>query len=156
MTPTWYDTLCYIFMCWLLWLPVNSPHKGQWRGALMFSLICAWINGWVNNCEAGVWRRHRAHYDVTVMKKSERDNSEIRLFYESEFDIVENVKSHNVTAWKCFPHWPFVRRIHTTTTCSCLELKSHRFFAVLIVKYWNIFCSIYDERHSFIFSGVII
>ena len=27
--------------------PVNSPHKGQWRGALMFSLICAWINGWV-------------------------------------------------------------------------------------------------------------
>ena len=23
--------------------PVNSPHKGQWRGALMLSLICAWI-----------------------------------------------------------------------------------------------------------------
>ena len=33
--------------------PVNSPHKGQWRGALMFSLICVWINGWVNNREAG-------------------------------------------------------------------------------------------------------
>ena len=33
--------------------PVNSLHKGRWRGALMFSLICAWINGWVNNCEAG-------------------------------------------------------------------------------------------------------
>ena len=30
-------------------LPVHSTHKGQWRGALMFSLICAWINGWVNN-----------------------------------------------------------------------------------------------------------
>ena len=27
--------------------PVNSPHKGPWRGALMFSLICARINGWV-------------------------------------------------------------------------------------------------------------
>ena len=39
---------------------VNSPHKGQWRGALMFSLICAWINGWVNNREAGDLRRHRA------------------------------------------------------------------------------------------------
>ena len=47
--------------------PVNSPHKGQWRGALMLSLICAWINGWVNNCEAGDLRRHRAHYGVTVM-----------------------------------------------------------------------------------------
>ena len=33
--------------------PVNSPHKGQWRGALMFSLICACINGWVNNWDAG-------------------------------------------------------------------------------------------------------
>ena len=47
--------------------PVNSPHKGQWRGALMFSLICAWINRWVNNREAGNLRRHQAHYDVIVM-----------------------------------------------------------------------------------------
>ena len=33
----------------------------------MFSLICAWINGWVNNSLAGDLRRHRAYYDVTVM-----------------------------------------------------------------------------------------
>ena len=46
---------------------VNSPHKGQWRGALMFSLIWAWINGSVNNREAGDLRRHRTHYDVSVM-----------------------------------------------------------------------------------------
>ena len=50
--------------------PVNSQHKGQWRGAFMFSLICAWINGWVNNGEAGDLRCHRAHYDDTVMKAS--------------------------------------------------------------------------------------
>ena len=47
--------------------PVNSPHKGQWRGALMFCLICVWINGWVNNREAGDLRRYRAHYDVIVL-----------------------------------------------------------------------------------------
>ena len=47
--------------------PVYSPHRGQWRGALMFSLICVWINGSVNNREAGDLRRYRAHYDVTVM-----------------------------------------------------------------------------------------
>ena len=46
------------------WPPVNSTHKGQWRGAVMFSLICAWINDWVNNGEAGDLRSHRAHYDV--------------------------------------------------------------------------------------------
>ena len=45
---------------------VNSPHKGQWRGALVFSL-----NGWVNNREAGDLRRYRAHYDVTVMSVAE-------------------------------------------------------------------------------------
>ena len=46
---------------------VNSPHIGQWRGALMFSSICAWINGWVNNPEAGDLIRYRAHYDVIIM-----------------------------------------------------------------------------------------
>ena len=50
--------------------PVNSHHKDQWRGDLMFSLICAWINGWVNNRETGDLRRNRAHYDFIVMKIS--------------------------------------------------------------------------------------
>ena len=31
------------------------PHKGQWRGALMFSLMCAWTNGWANSSNAGGW-----------------------------------------------------------------------------------------------------
>ena len=47
--------------------PVNSPHKGQWRGALMFTLIWARINAWVNNREAGDLRRYRTHSDVIVM-----------------------------------------------------------------------------------------
>ena len=47
--------------------PVNSPHKGQWCGALMLSSICAWINGSVNNGEAGDLRRNHAHYNVTVI-----------------------------------------------------------------------------------------
>ena len=47
--------------------PVNSPHKGHLRGALMFSLICVWINEWVNNLETGDLIRYRAHYDVIVM-----------------------------------------------------------------------------------------
>ena len=47
--------------------PVNSPHKGQWRGALMFTLVWARINGWVNNREADDLRRYRTHYDVIVM-----------------------------------------------------------------------------------------
>ena len=48
--------------------PVNSPHKGQWRGALIFSLICAWTDSWANNGDASDLRRYRAHYDVIAMK----------------------------------------------------------------------------------------
>ena len=44
-----------------------TSHKGQWRRALVFSLICVWTNVWVNNQDAGDLRRHRAHYDVTEM-----------------------------------------------------------------------------------------
>ena len=64
--------------------PMNSPHKGQGRGALMFSLICAWTNAWANNRDAGDLRRHHAHYDVTVMNtQAKADISPSRLsFYE--------------------------------------------------------------------------
>ena len=48
--------------------PVDSLHKDQWRGASIFSLICTWTQGWANNRYAGDFRRHSAHYDVTVMK----------------------------------------------------------------------------------------
>ena len=52
--------------------PVNSPHKGQWRGALIFTLICARINGWVNNCKAGetqsrlLWRHRKVSTNTWV------------------------------------------------------------------------------------------
>ena len=46
---------------------VNSPHKGQSREALKFSLIWTGTNGRENNPDAGDLRHHRAHYDVSVM-----------------------------------------------------------------------------------------
>ena len=55
------------FMRGIHWSPVNSPHKSQWSGAWKFSLICSWMNGWVNNRKAGDLKRHRTHYDVTVI-----------------------------------------------------------------------------------------
>ena len=51
----------------------NSPVTGEFpvqrpvKWSFDFSLICCWINGWVNNREAGDLRRYRAHYNVTVM-----------------------------------------------------------------------------------------
>ena len=62
--------------------PANSIHKGQWRRALMFSLICARTNCWANHADAGELRRHRAHYDVIVMPR-------------------RDVFMHCQTSWKC-------------------------------------------------------
>ena len=46
---------------------VRFPYRGQRCEALVFSLICAWTNGWVNNGDAGDLKCHYAHYDVTVV-----------------------------------------------------------------------------------------
>ena len=39
-------------------LPMDSPNKGHWRRALMYSMMCAWIYGWVKSPDAGDLRRH--------------------------------------------------------------------------------------------------
>ena len=49
--------------------PVNSPHKGQICGALMFLWSAPWIHDWVNNREAGDLRRHHTHYDIIVLER---------------------------------------------------------------------------------------
>ena len=46
--------------------PVNSPHRGQLRGALIFSLI--WTKGWVNNRDVGDLT-HCVHNHVIIMKR---------------------------------------------------------------------------------------
>ena len=64
----WKHFLCYWPFVWgIHWSPVNSPHKGQRCRALQFSLVCAWINGWDNNCETGDLRCHHARYDIIVV-----------------------------------------------------------------------------------------
>ena len=64
--------------------PLTSPHKGQWRGALMFSLIYAWTNSWANNGDAGDLRDHRAHCGAIVTEGEWMSYSGI-LSYESHF-----------------------------------------------------------------------
>ena len=70
---TWWRHQMETFSVLLAICAWNSPVHGEFpaqrpvTGALMFSLICFWINYWVNNREAGDLRCHRAHYDVIVM-----------------------------------------------------------------------------------------
>ena len=66
---------------------MNSPHKGQWHGALLFPLICVWINDWVNNREAGNLRRFRAHYDVIIMLDGNRIMREHKIVFFYEYGL---------------------------------------------------------------------
>ena len=85
---TWWRHQMEIFPALLALCERNPPvtdrwisrHKGQWRGALMFSLICAWRNCWVNNRDTGDFRRHRAHYDVTVVRVPKRHLSRTNVW----------------------------------------------------------------------------
>ena len=81
--------------------PVNSSHKSQWRGALMFSLICVRINAWVNNCDANDRRCHRAHYDVTVWS---------RHLPPSSAASAHNVRLLRWVSEPCVTRWPAVRQ----------------------------------------------
>ena len=78
--------------------PVNSPYKGQWRGALIY----AWTNGWVNNRDAGHLRGHDAHCDGTVMDWSRRDNCLIFLLSSSQIFYL-NLKHRTISIHHCKP-----------------------------------------------------
>ena len=72
---TWWRHHMEIFSALLAICAGNSPIPGEFpaqRSAtqsfdVMFSLICVWINGWVNYRKAGDLRRYRAHYDVIIV-----------------------------------------------------------------------------------------
>ena len=81
--------------------PVDSPHKGQWRGVLMFSLICASTNNCANNRDAGDLRRHRTHQDVTVMSLERRIRWNIWFISISSAAVY--AMTFTRTVWPWFP-----------------------------------------------------
>ena len=79
------------------WSPVIFPHKGQWRGALRFSLICARINSWSKQWwgwwfETPSWSlwRHR-----NVLKWDRR------TCIDHQFSILETLKIVDIYRLKC-------------------------------------------------------
>ena len=84
----------------------------------MFSFSCAWINGWVKNREAGDWRRHRAHYDVTVMfKRFFFFWNDVNTKYDTRLGITDS-------------------KACAKFRCGSVGLSNHRPVAVLSI-WWN-------------------
>ena len=143
---------------------MNSPNKGQWGGALMLSLICAWINSWVNNGEAGDFRRHCAHYDSTVMPLIARFVwstwdppgpcrpqmgpmlahrtllSGYEVFNASKVQIVLNSKCISIELQR------LVKITNKTTTNDYKQLKVTRLiYTWVALIYMGDFCSVYRD-----------
>ena len=114
---------------------VNSTHKGQWRGALMFPLICAWINGWAKNREAGVLRRQCAHYDVIVISAECVTQYGPGQFSRNIFAIANTHRAHEDVVWCAF--------------CETNPLKSRQFsHGISNHRHFGSFSSLHNKQHQ--------
>ena len=82
----------------------------------MFSLICAWTNDWANNRDAGDLRRHRAHYDVTVM----------------------NYRRHRYCIWHQWDDNMTNKSIYVVDWMSMLKLNKNWFRAIAARQTWAV------------------
>ena len=83
--------------------PVTSEFprtKASDAGLWSFSFIYTWINSWINNGEAGNLRRHRAHYDVTVMKAANqvKQNKDTHRNQQRYSSIMKSLVTITVTS----------------------------------------------------------
>ena len=106
-----------------------APHKSQWRRTLMFSLICAWTNGWTNNRDVGDLRRLRTHHDVIVMIGHHWLHSTANSIYHKTSNISHTLAANNIVdhseVWRCIS-WQQVPCCHmgirssTTAILACV------------------------------------
>ena len=108
--------------------PVNSPHKGKWRGNLTFSLICIWIKDWVKNREAGDLRRYGAHYDVIVMFS---DDMVSILSHNDMLSKIGSTTTRNKVGMCHYRDVPWESSHHRQLVCS---LKNFRQTTIEVIK----------------------
>ena len=120
------------------------PHKGQWRGVLMFSLVGAWIDGWVNNGEAGDLRRHRAHYDVTVMNLSPITHLS-EIWIEMQDISISNV----VIKMSSAKYRPFEQALKNMPSMACTHrLLSAKKDETPLLTHWGYVFLALSHRHG--------
>ena len=111
------------------WSPVDSHHKGQWRGALMYSFISASANSWASNRYAGNLWHHRAHYDVTVMFTQLRSLKRLCSKQHQCRDARMNVFCHTVT----FTNYSQKTSCSNTTVNSSFQILNIHHIVILVI-----------------------
>ena len=125
-----------------------------WRGVLMFSLICAWVDGWANNWDAGDLRCHHAHYDVIVMDCKNGITTYVTLILRhvqshSEFVQVTNrgqrwmswMTPYGVNRSQCFAS---VKTI--SFSCRSKAFNAMGFLAIVVIFHFH-----HKQRYQYLF-----
>ena len=98
----------------------NSPVHGEFPAQRpVFSLICVWINGWVNNREAGDLRRHCSHYDVIVMDICVVSRSSYEIVY---YLYVVWLKYDEISIYVCTHMDEFLALVHSCHQTSLMTI----------------------------------
>ena len=87
------------------------PSQSQRRGALMFSLICAWTNGWTNNRDAGDLRRHRTYYDVTGLPVPTPTFTDTTVSLDVNITHITHISKKQAEAWWRASIWRSHRKV---------------------------------------------
>ena len=81
----------------------RSPVERPVTRGLVFSLICAWTNGWANSRNGGDLRHHCAHYDVTVIISGNPMLQLIALVLEGH--LLYQSHKRELSWCQLCPHW---------------------------------------------------
>ena len=79
--------------------PVNSPRKGQWRGVLIFSFICAWINGWVSRTQDSGLKLFIQQQNTWEYTKEMKSYVEQLLHYMVWHRCIKHSSKHSFSLW---------------------------------------------------------
>ena len=112
------------------WIPLT---KGQWRGALMFSLICAWTSNWANNQNDGDLKRHFVHYGVTVM------------YYQIARTSTRPMKYLDLWQGTLFSMWKDITLGQTGVSVRCL-FSSAALATPLKLNFWGSHYGVWNKR----------
>ena len=107
------------------------PHIGQWCGALMFSLICAWINDWVNTT-CGWW------FDVSLWRHC---NDVVNLF-------INQLQQDKTKREPCVWIMGYITVPQNSSVVCLIQFREKRMDEIYILKKFSPVCRIVVFRFT--------
>ena len=124
--------------------PVDSSHKGEWRGALMSYLICAWKTKrlskqsgcrWVETPCRSLWRRCNVHWMLSIQPQ-ESFTCNFFLYYHITPNYNTTVCNVTISLFKPFQVWSQI-----LNSFSVLSYHLKRLFHLFVKKSRGTFSS---------------